>query len=300
MIYNKPALSNGALADLLIKRGLKVDSIEKLKKYLQNVSYYRLSGYIYPYKKLDADENNIQDYFKTETTFQQIIEDYEFDSNLRVLLLKYLESIETLIKTRINNYMSLNGNPFWYLNNSNFENIEKHSSFLCSIKKEERSSSEKFIRHFQKKYIDSEFPPSWMALELCSFGTISHLFKNLKELHKEHISNELHVKASELGSWLHTLSYCRNICAHHMRMWNRNLTIKPKYAAIKECLYTNANEKPETHKIFTLFCIMAYLLNNIDKKESFISELNTLIKKYEKLDINSMGLREDWATILQR
>lgn len=49
MKYNKPPLTFEAQADLLLKRGLISDKkllIERLK----NVSYYRLSGYLYPYR----------------------------------------------------------------------------------------------------------------------------------------------------------------------------------------------------------------------------------------------------------
>jgi abortive infection bacteriophage resistance protein len=30
-----------------------------------------------------------------------------------------------------------------------------------------------------------------------------------------------------LSFWLHSISYIRNICAHHSRLWNRVCTIKP-------------------------------------------------------------------------
>ena len=64
MKYDKPPLSFEEQAALLIKRGLIADK-SLLVSRLKNVNYYRLSGYLYPYRQ--ANDN-----FKPGTTFEQV------------------------------------------------------------------------------------------------------------------------------------------------------------------------------------------------------------------------------------
>ena len=50
MKYDKPPLSFEEQSDLLIKRGLVVDRAFLIER-LKDVNYYRLSGYLYPYRQ---------------------------------------------------------------------------------------------------------------------------------------------------------------------------------------------------------------------------------------------------------
>ncbi len=54
MKYEKGALSLEQQADQLIERGLIADRNELMMR-LQAVNYYRLSGYLHPYRILDAE-----------------------------------------------------------------------------------------------------------------------------------------------------------------------------------------------------------------------------------------------------
>ncbi len=79
MRYDKPPLSFEEQADHLIQRGLVVDKslfVDRLK----NVNYYRLSGYLYPYRQAD-------DTFKPGTTFERVWRHYTFDRRLRLIVM---------------------------------------------------------------------------------------------------------------------------------------------------------------------------------------------------------------------
>ena len=52
MEYTKPSLTYEEQADVLISRGLLADR-DVLIATLQNVNYYRLSGYLYPFRNAD-------------------------------------------------------------------------------------------------------------------------------------------------------------------------------------------------------------------------------------------------------
>jgi abortive infection bacteriophage resistance protein len=64
-------------------------------------------------------------------------------------------------------------------------------------------------------------PPLWMIIEALSLGTCSKMFDNIqsKEIWNA-ISSYLGQHTTVLESWIRSLAYIRNLCAHHSRLWN--------------------------------------------------------------------------------
>ena len=52
MKYTKPALTFDEQADQLLRRGLQPNRNQLILR-LQSISYYRLSGYLFPFRNLD-------------------------------------------------------------------------------------------------------------------------------------------------------------------------------------------------------------------------------------------------------
>jgi abortive infection bacteriophage resistance protein len=90
MNYDKPPLSFAAQADLLLKRGLIADRTLLIDR-LKNVNYYRLSGYLYPYRL--ANDN-----YKPGTTFDKVWRHYTFDRQLRLIVIDAIERFEVSIR----------------------------------------------------------------------------------------------------------------------------------------------------------------------------------------------------------
>lgn len=88
----------------LVQRGMVVDEPSD-RQWLNNVSYYRLSGYWYGYRVLppDTDPKNPQrlDSFVSETSFSDVVALYEFDRKLRTLVHDALERIEVALRARV-------------------------------------------------------------------------------------------------------------------------------------------------------------------------------------------------------
>ncbi|MDR4496341.1 MAG: Abi family protein [Candidatus Scalindua sp.] len=115
MRYEKPPLTFSQQADLLIGRGLIADRsilIEKLKA----VSYYRLSGYWYPFRNTDNS-------FKPGTTLEKIWERYTFDRQLRLLVIDTIERVEVSVRTSLIYHLSHAHGPFAYTDYKYFSNI---------------------------------------------------------------------------------------------------------------------------------------------------------------------------------
>lgn len=89
-LYTKPALTFEEQLIQLEGRGLTIQNREKALHILQNISYYRLSGYWYPF----LEEPKSNHFFKKESFFEQGFKLYCFDRELRKLIMGELEKIE--------------------------------------------------------------------------------------------------------------------------------------------------------------------------------------------------------------
>jgi abortive infection bacteriophage resistance protein len=94
MKYEKEVLTFAAQADLLLSRGLEADR-DKLIRRLEAISYYRLSGYLYPFRVPESDN------FQPGTHLRTVWDRYCFDRRLRVLVLDAIERIEVSLRTKV-------------------------------------------------------------------------------------------------------------------------------------------------------------------------------------------------------
>ncbi|KAF0152405.1 MAG: hypothetical protein FD143_1043 [Ignavibacteria bacterium] len=287
--YTKKALSAPEQVSLLKSRGLIIADEKNAVHTLNHINYYRLSAYIYPLLK--DKENHI---FKENVSFQNIIDIYNFDRELRLLFLDAIERIEVSLRTNIIYVLSLKYGSFWLSNKYFFYIESKYNTQITKLKEEFERSDEKFLRHYFDKY-EQEIPPTWISLEIASFGLISLFYQNLKfNKDKKEISNRYGLNHITFTSWLHTLTYTRNICAHHSRLWNRELGVQPSIPKSTRDLWLNKSESYKNDRIFYVISIIIYFLRNINHSDTFISKFNSLITSYAMIDLAAMGFPKNW------
>ena len=102
-----------------------------------------------------------------------------------------------------------------------------HTKWVESLDKQVEQSNERFLEHYRLKYNGFPRLPLWIACEVMSMGTLSLLYKNLRPEPQRRICSILECHHSVLASWMHVITYLRNICAHHGRLWNREFQIRP-------------------------------------------------------------------------
>ncbi len=117
MEYTKPSLTYEEQADVLISRGLLADR-DVLIATLQNVNYYRLSGYLYPFRSAD-------DSFLDGTTLDIVWRRYRLDRRLRFLLLDAIERLEVALRSRIAYHFVHKHNAFAYLDKIYLPNLNQ-------------------------------------------------------------------------------------------------------------------------------------------------------------------------------
>lgn len=296
--YTKTAHTYADQLQQLKNRGLSIENEPKALHLLEVISYYRLSGYWYP---LLSDKQNHQ--FKPYATFETAFSIYKFDRELRLLILRELEKIEVAIRAKMIYVFSLSLGPFWYLDSANFSNPVKHAETLLKIGIEYSRSDEEFVQAFKNKYSDP-MPPSWMMLEVSSFGTLSSLYSYLQPTkNKRDIAKYFGLADKVFSSWLHSIVYLRNICAHHSRLWNREMQIqpiiprKPYCPFIKQTSYVSpesGQSLPLNNKTYFILSMVIYLMNIINPKHDIQNKFKALLAKHPNIDTRAMGFPLIW------
>ncbi|RUR04154.1 Abi family protein [Legionella sp. km772] len=258
-VFTKPAITPEQQIELLKQRGLIIFDEARALCFLEAVSFFRLTPYMRPFQHPD---NRHQ--FLSGTKFSQLTRLYDFDRKLRLLIIDAVERTEVAIRAHISNKLNALYGSHWYLDRIYFKKNYDHLRLIQNIQGKQqialddyerecqridalqtadevyknrlklKRQQESYARHYTLTYNDPELMPSWAMLEELSLGELSHLFKGLaKDKDKKIIASGFDLFAPLLESWLHTLTVIRNICAHHARLWNRELGIKPAYPTQK-------------------------------------------------------------------
>ncbi len=275
---------------ILIDRGLIVNDIELVKKFLNQINYYRFSGYL----KLFL----VNDVFETNTVFEKLVEIYNFDYELRKLLFSFLGYIEVLIKTQLALELSLNISAICYIDKKNFLDEDRFNSLQDNINDSitKKYSKEPFIKHFQGDYL-----PLWVLVEIMSFGNISMMYANLTDSNKDLIcKGYLNINKNYLKNYLYVLSNLRNVCAHQGRIYGKEFELAPKISNKDKSMLTfnNINVSNSNHKLFIYIFILIKLIKDDSEKEKIIDELKLLFNKYPNIDIDKIGFVYNWEDIL--
>jgi abortive infection bacteriophage resistance protein len=297
MKYIKPALSFEQQAQLLIDRGLIVPDKKTLEEFLRNINYYRLSAYWYPFKQVDPITGNER--FKPNTRLETIIRRYNFDRQLRLLMMDAIEHIEVgILRTRMVTQFTLAHGPFGYCDPKNFNPNFPPTDYSFLLKKIDQAvdlSKEEFITHYKSKYFDEPHLPLWIIVEVMSFGQLYTFFSYLHYQEKKTLSNQFGISSTVFDSWIHTLNFIRNACAHHSRLWNREIPVPPKLPKGNNPMDWYGPTNYDNRRIFSVLTIMRYLLNFIDPLcSNWQSQLEQLLAEYPEIYIKLMGFPINW------
>lgn len=292
MKYEKLPLSIDAQIALLQARGLSINNIEEAKHCLAHVSYYRLSAYMLPFQLRDGSHTFLKD-----TSFNMVMDLYSFDRELKLMLFDAIERIEIAIRTKIIYTLSLKYGGHWqdeaklFANKNVFFNLQKSITDHCSQKHKET-----FIEHYLNKYDEPATPPSWMSVEIITLGQLSQVYNAIKDTAiKKEIAAHFGLFPEVLQSWAHATTYVRNTCAHHSRLWNRELGVRPILLTIKKPKHPWIS--PSYHnnaRLYYFLCCTFYLLKTVSPNGHFRDKLFSLLEKHNTVPIQYMGFPTNW------
>lgn len=267
--------------------GLIINDEEYAEKILNDISYFRLiKAYSLNLKVKNGNYSN-------SVTFEHLVELYLFNANFRQILFPEIEKIEINIRCRISNYFADTYGVLGYKDSNNFENSTYHSYFIRDIEEEiKRNSNAPFVKNFRENYVDGDLP-IYALVEVFSFGTLSKFFKNMKNADKKAVAATFGVGYTYFESWIESMAYVRNICAHYGRLYNAKLSKTP--ILYKE--YTQAGIG--NNRIFGLLLCIRILLKKDSHWNMYVDKIGLLFDKYENIDIKTMGFLENWNELLK-
>ena len=311
MKYQKRPTSIAEQIARLERRGLIFDDKRLAAEYLNNISYYRLRAYTYPFQEND-DPSLDHQFIREDITFQDIIDLYVFDRRLRSLVFNELEKVEVAVRTKLSQvYSESTGNSHWYEDKALFDSAvfatnmygeTQYDDISDDIREDVDRSNEDFIKHYYAKYDEPDLPPSWMTMEVISFGTLSKLYKYLKtSSDKKAVANAFGISNVNLfANWLHAFSGLRNCCAHHSRIWNRRffVHVKMPYNTSYPFMLRADAENVKQNKLFALLTALKYIVDIISPNNDFKSNLQELLSERHKLlSLKEMGFPSNWETL---
>ena len=297
-VYTKPPFTFEQQLARLSKRGLAINDRAYALSKLKTVNYFRLLAYCYPFRIRDK-HSNVTSNFVPGANFSEVIQLYEFDRYLRLAVMDAIERVEVYIRTLMTDHLGHTYGTFGHTESSNFHPKFDHARWLEKIEEEADRSTDVFIAHYRRTYSDFPVLPIWMAAEVMSFRSLSIGYKGLKNDDKRAISGQLGLHHNKLRDWLHQLTYIRNLCAHHGRLWNRKLSIR---SATPRGQAGNQPTPPRNDRIFYVLLMLRCLLKNTGNRDQWCKQCADLIEPIarEKRWRLAMWLPKDWKKRLTR
>ena len=283
--------------DILVRRGMDIGDRDEAIFLLQQVSYYRLSGYCYPFREFKNSSR--ADTFFPGTRLRDVVDLYRFDSRLRTATFTALTPIELAIRAHLGHELGrldplIHLDPYKLGVKVRTPKEKKYNGWRRRYEHELKSSREDFVKHHKQKYGGKL--PVWAATEIMDWGRLTYLYEFSPRSVQDAISSRCGLNAPQLHSWLKALNIVRNICAHHGRLFNRVHAISPKLPAQGthtdlDCINTDWKR---TFGQLTLVQLLLDRLNVGNKKL-----LPTVVQSFPEVQIvpiSHMGAPDNWQT----
>lgn len=323
MEYTKPHLTFDQQVQKLSEHGLICDGGPSTVQRLRAVGYYRLSAYVYPFRELLPPEQQSGAHYRADNvrpqvTWANVVDLWGFDRSLRLLCLDAAETIEVGVRTQIA-YVLGARDRFGhtrrdaldearcdaYCREAPTESPTEFNGWLVKYRDLVRGAkNEDYVKHHLLTYPQDEVP-IWVAVEFFSFGAVNRLLGLLKVEDANEVARAVGVSSgSKLRAFLLTVSYIRNLAAHHSRLWNRTLTVKlPKFYSTEVgpdlvALATGTAVEP---KLYPALAVMAYLVRNIDPYSDWARKVRErVLNKFPQVPYLSpgtdMGFPSGWES----
>lgn len=290
MNYSKPPLPIADQVQKLVDRGLVGDR-DVLAEHLAVVSYTRLEAYWLPFQNPDKT-------FKPGTTFETVWQRYVFDRHLRLLVLDAIERIEVAVRTQLALHHSLAHGAFAYAEQPGTLpklSPEQHAKFQEALTEQLDRCDEMAVAQFLTDHgAHHAFLPVWLAIEIMSFGSVLTFFRGAEKPIQLEVSNLFGVHHTVFESWLLTLNVIRNFCAHHSRLWNRVLGVKPKIPQIKNDDRWYTPVRVSNDRAFGVLTVCKFCMDRVAPQSDWPMRVRGLIESEPAIPIRDMGFPANW------
>ena len=301
MQYNKPATSIDDQIALLTDRGMICDDQELVRRWLVTVGYYRLSAYWLPFEVPPQPGRTRSKQFAPGTRFEDIVDAYTFDRQLRLLVTEAIERVEIALRSSWTHRMSLDGGPHVHLDNNAFDSGWTHAKRISAMADRVGQSREVFITHYREKYATPYMPPLWAVTELMTLGELSKwVSATANRRIGSSVAKDLGLPTREtLEGVIQAIAYVRNMCAHHARLWNRRFVKRvPNIKRFRSDLAIDiiGDQAQPQNYIYNVLVVLARLIVHQSPDSTFPIRVANLVSSRSSDQLAAMGFPDDWKT----
>ena len=274
----------------MLRRGLVIPSHADAERFLGHISFHRLQGY---WKPLEAGAgDSVARRFRSGVSFADIIERYDFDQQLRNLLMDAFNHIEVSVRTQ------------WTYNLAHISGGERfahHDAKLFrryhakNLNRLEEDYKRKVVNRQRYSFADC---PVWAVVEIMSFGQLSRWYDDTLRPLRQAVARHYGIDEKIFRSLLHHLAIVRNICAHHERLWDIEFVspfIIPRWLGNFENTRQLFNRDAKG-KIYNTLRMIAYLMARISPAAGWPERLTALLAKHGRIPQSSMGFPPNWQS----
>lgn len=140
--------------------------------------------------------------------------------------------------------------------------------------------------------------PLWAYVDLFTISDISFLYSISEPAIKDAIAHTFGLTmskgASILGSYMHSMTIIRNLCAHGSRIYNRIFEQKPSLNKQEKALLIRNKKGELDNAHFYGFLLIMKRILPADKFNEMKKSIIALTKKYPFVRMNYYGFRSDW------
>lgn len=269
----KPALTIAEQVDLLASRGLDLDEGRRLRlaRLLMSNNYYRLSGY---WRYFQVAPHLGDDRFRPDASLEMIEDVYRFDAMLRRIAATGLADLEVAFRSRLAYALAVQSSPVHHLDRGAYsdetgrEGTQHRDDLLGSVQRELERSREDYVLHHLRR---GEQVPIWAAVEALGFGTVSKLYRLVRDQDVRYqVARSFGLDPERTESMSRAFAVFRNVCAHHGRIWNRVPAISLQ---VPRELQVERDRTVYRQSPWGLLVTLAWLVDGIRRDTSFSSEL---------------------------
>ena len=294
LTFTKPSLTYAQQIQHLRAKGMIIRDAALAEYWLRHVSYYRLSAYwlYFEHPKTASGPR-----FCSGTTFEAVTALYDFDRNLRRIVMRGTEHVEVALRGSWAYQLAHSGGPHAYLTASFYRDRREFAASRKRLQDAVARSAETYIDHYRSRYSTPRLPPVWMVAEMMSFGQLSRWYTNLRDRAlRNRIAAPLGLPETVLVPLVRHVTDMRNICAHHGRLWNRGFLHPPKLAQKPHDLHTSLDlhsfQAPA--KLYNGLTTIAHVIRTVAPNSTWPTDLATLVRTNPTGDLASMGFPADW------
>ena len=279
----KEYMTNNELIDYLSSKGVIIENKDNAIQKIERYTYYSI---VNTYKLIFKDKNGN---YIDNVTFDEIYALFEFDKNLKNIILKNCLEIETVIKSIMANQISKVYGVKGYLKTSNWDSsidndIKENLFEKINNEIQKDYNTHTAVTHYIDKY---GFVPPFVLVKILTFGVASSYYGLLRQSDRQAIAKYFKISDKLLKQILKNLTTIRNVAAHSDRLYNYTSKFYLSFKLIDKNYVKSDNI---TNLYMVIRCMEKLLTKEQyeDLYNSILKEVEVLDKKLESINISKV------------